>query len=318
MNLKDWCKNSYEVANQLRINTKNSNQRYDVLILVNGLPLVQIELKALRIEPRVAMQQIVDYKRELGNGYTNSLLCFMQLFIVPNRTDAWYFVNNNAQHLSFGADEKFLPLYQFADAANKKICHLAAAFLAKCTLGQMIGRYMVLVASEQKPLMMRPYQIYAVKAIVDCIHQNRGNGYIWHTTGSGKTLTSFKASILLEDNPDIEKCLFVVDRKDLDKQTRDEFNRFQEGCVEQNALGRFRARSRRPDHEGFRSQVALGQTVPRPHKKLFGCRRHSCILLLDLLLPVQIDFPRIPSSLSEVSSHQKVSDDRSLQHFLVV
>jgi type I restriction enzyme R subunit len=104
----------------------------------------------------------------------------------------------------------------------------------KCTLGQAISRYMVLVASEQKLLMMRPYQVYAVKAIVECIHQNSGNGYIWHTTGSGKTLTSFKASTLLKDNPDIEKCLFVVDRKDLDRQTREEFNRFQEGCVEEN------------------------------------------------------------------------------------
>ena len=93
---------------------------------------------------------------------------------------------------------------------------------------------MVLVASEQRLLIMRPYQIYAVKAIVDCIHQNRGNGYIWHTTGSGKTLTSFKASTLLKDNPDIEKCLFVVDRKDLDRQTREEFNKFQEGSVEEN------------------------------------------------------------------------------------
>jgi type I restriction enzyme R subunit len=237
VNLKDWCKNNYEVVNQLRVNTKNSNQRYDVIILVNGLPLVQIELKSLRIEPRVAMQQIVDYKRETGNGYANSLLCFMQLFIVSNRTDTWYFANNNAQHLSFGADEKFLPLYQYADEANKKICHLddfAEAFLPKCTLGQMISRYMVLLEGERKLLMMRPYQIYAVKAIVDCIDQNRGNGYIWHTTGSGKTLTSFKASTLLKDDPDIEKCLFVVDRKDLDRQTRDEFNKFQEGCVEAN------------------------------------------------------------------------------------
>jgi len=91
-----------------------------------------------------------------------------------------------------------------------------------------------LVESEQKLLVMRPYQIYAVKAIVDSIEQNRGNGYIWHTTGSGKTLTSFKASTLLKDNHDIEKCLFVVDRKDLDRQTREEFNKFQEGSVEEN------------------------------------------------------------------------------------
>ena len=99
---------------------------------------------------------------------------------------------------------------------------------------QTISRYMVLIASEQKLMMMRPYQVYAVKQIVDCIHQNCGNGYIWHTTGSGKTLTSFKASTLLKDNPDIEKCIFVVDRKDLDRQTREEFNKFQEGCVEEN------------------------------------------------------------------------------------
>ena len=93
---------------------------------------------------------------------------------------------------------------------------------------------MVLMAGEQKLLMMRPYQVYQVKAILDCIHDNSGNGYIWSTTGSGKTLTSFKASTLLKDNPDIEKCLFVVDRKDLDRQTREEFNKFQEGCVEEN------------------------------------------------------------------------------------
>ena len=93
---------------------------------------------------------------------------------------------------------------------------------------------MVLVVSEQKLMIMRPYQIYAVKAIMDCIDQNRGNGYIWHTTGSGKTLTSFKTSTLLKDNPEIEKCLFVVDRKDLDRQTRLEFNKFQEGRVEEN------------------------------------------------------------------------------------
>ncbi|MFZ3142073.1 type I restriction endonuclease subunit R [Polaromonas sp.] len=237
VNIKDWCKNTFEVVNQLRINTDNSHHRYDVLILINGVPCVQIELKTLGINPRRAMEQIVDYKNDPGNGYTKTLLSFLQLFIVSNRDSTYYFANNNARHFAFNADERFLPIYQFADEANKKITHLdsfAQTFLVKCTLGQTLSRYMVLVASEQKLLMMRPYQVYAVKAIVDCIHQNCGNGYIWHTTGSGKTLTSFKASTLLKDNPDIEKCLFVVDRKDLDRQTREEFNRFQEGCVEEN------------------------------------------------------------------------------------
>ena len=237
VNNKDWCKNDFEVINQLRINTENSHQRYDVIILINGLPVVQIELKKGDISHRKAMQQIVDYKNEPGNGYANSLLCFMQMFIVSNSGRTLYFANNKNQHFAFNADEQFLPVYELADIDNKKINNLhdfADKFLTKCTLGEMISKYMVLVESEQKLLVMRPYQIYAVKAIVDCIKDNRGNGYIWHTTGSGKTLTSFKASTLLKNNPDIEKCLFVVDRKDLDRQTREEFNRFQEGSVEEN------------------------------------------------------------------------------------
>ena len=237
VNIKDWCKNSFEVVNQLRINTDNSHHRYDVILLINGVPVVQIELKTLGISPRRAMEQIVEYKNDPGNGYTKTILCFLQLFIVSNRDRTFYFANNNARHFAFNAEERFLPVYEFADVDNKKIVHLdsfAETFLVKCTLGQTISRYMVLIASEQKLLMMRPYQVYAVKAIVDSIAQDCGNGYIWHTTGSGKTLTSFKASTLLKDNPDIEKCLFVVDRKDLDRQTREEFNKFQEGCVEEN------------------------------------------------------------------------------------
>ncbi|WP_020607000.1 type I restriction endonuclease subunit R [Spirosoma spitsbergense] len=237
VNNKDWCKNDFEVISQLRINTENSHQRYDIILLINGLPIVQIELKNVGITARKAMEQIIDYKNEPGNGYSNSLLCYMQLFIVSNRTNTYYFANNKNQHFAFNADEQFLPIYQLADENNKKITRLdlfTDKFLTKCTLGEMISKYMVLVESEQRLLVMRPYQIYAVKAIVDCIQQNRGNGYIWHTTGSGKTLTSFKASTLLKDNPDIEKCLFVVDRKDLDRQTREEFNKFQEGSVEEN------------------------------------------------------------------------------------
>jgi len=237
VNNKDWCKNDFEVISQLRINTENSHQRYDIILLINGLPVVQIELKKQDISARSAMEQIVKYKSEPGNGYGNSLLCYMQLFIASNKTNTYYFANNQNQHFAFNADEQFLPIYQLADESNKKITHLdlfAEKFLTKCTLGSMISKYMVLVESEQKLLIMRPYQIYAVKAIIDCIQQNRGNGYIWHTTGSGKTLTSFKTATLLKDNTDIEKCLFVVDRKDLDRQTREEFNKFQEGSVEEN------------------------------------------------------------------------------------
>jgi type I restriction enzyme R subunit len=171
------------------------------ILLINGVPAVQIELKALAVRPRRAMQQIVDYKNDPGNGYGKTLLCFIQLFIVSNRTG----------HLVLRQQQR--PTLQF-QCRRTLLAHLPVR-----RRGQQTNH-----PSGQ--------QIYAVKAIVDCIHQNRGNGYVWHTTGSGKTLTSFKASTLLKDNPDLEKCLFVVDRKDLDRQTREEFNRFQEGCVE--------------------------------------------------------------------------------------
>jgi len=237
VNIKDWCKNTFEVVNQLRINTDYSHHRYDVLLLINGVPCVQIELKTLGVNPRRAMEQIVEYKNDPGNGYTKTLLCFMQLFIVSNRDRTYYFANNNARHFAFHTEERFLPVYEFADEGNKKITHLddfTDRFLKKCDLGRTISRYMVLIASEQKLMIMRPYQVYAVQHMVKCIDDDNGNGYIWHTTGSGKTLTSFKASTLLKENDRIHKCVFVVDRKDLDRQTREEFNRFQEGCVEEN------------------------------------------------------------------------------------
>jgi type I restriction enzyme R subunit len=233
----NWCKNTFEVVNQLKINTQNSNQRYDVVILINGLPLVQIELKNHGINPRKAMQQIIDYKQDKGNGYLNSLLCFIQLFIVSNQSETFYFTNNNDEFLQFDAKEQFLPIYHWADTTNNKINDLdkfADCLLDKYALGEMLSKYMVLVNTERRLLIMRPYQIYAVKAIVNTIDSKGGNGYIWHTTGSGKTLTSFKASTLLKSNADIYKCLFVVDRKDLDRQTRQEFNKFQDGCVEEN------------------------------------------------------------------------------------
>lgn len=237
VNLQNWCKNDYEVINQLRINTHSSYHRYDVIILINGLPLVQVELKAHGVSPRVAIKQIVDYKNDRANGYEHTLLAFMQLFIVSNEADTFYFANNPKEALTFDEKEQFLPVCRWANEQNKKISHLhefAREVLYKCALGELISRYMVLVETEEKLIIMRPYQIYAVKKMVECIENNSGNGYIWHTTGSGKTLTSFKAATLLKDNPHIAKCLFVVDRKDLDKQTREEFNKFQKDCVEEN------------------------------------------------------------------------------------
>ncbi len=294
VNLKDWCKNHFEVIHQLRINTDYSHHRYDVLILINGVPCVQIELKTLGVNPKKAMEQIVEYKNDPGNGYTKTLLCFLQLFIVSNRDRTYYFANNNARHFAFNAEERFLPVYEFADEANKKITHLddfAVRFLQKCDLGKTISRYMVLIQSEQKLMIMRPYQVYAVQQIVKCIEDNAGNGYIWHTTGSGKTLTSFKASTLLKQNDNIQKCLFVVDRKDLDRQTREEFNRFQEGCVEENT--NTAALVRRLRSEDYADKVIvttiqkLGLALDENSKRNMQRKRNDQPTFKELLEPLQ-------------------------------
>ena len=124
VNLDDWCKNSFEVVNQLRINTDYSHHRFDVVLLINGVPVVQIELKTLGINPRRAIEQVVDYKTDPGNGFTRTLLCFMQVFIVSNRDSTYYFANNNNRHFSFNADERFLPIYQYAAPDNTKITGL--------------------------------------------------------------------------------------------------------------------------------------------------------------------------------------------------
>ena len=237
VNIKDWCRNDFEFIRQPRINTQNSHHKYDIVLLINGIPVVQVELKNRSVSPRQAMKQIVQYKKDAGNSYTKTLMCFIQMFIVSNDNKTQYFANNNAEHFKFDVHEGFLPIYEWAHYDNKKVSVLddfADAFLRKCTLGEMISRYMVLVEGEEKLVMMRPYQVYAVQKIMKRVKETTGNGYIWHTTGSGKTLTSFKASTLMKDDPSIKKCLFVVDRKDLDRQTRDEFNRFAPNCVEEN------------------------------------------------------------------------------------
>lgn len=141
VNINDWCKNTFEVVHQLRINTDNSHHRYDAIILINGIPCVQIELKTLGVNPRRAMEQIVEYKNDPGNGYFRTLLCFMQLFVVSNRGRTFYFANNNTRHFAFNADERFLPVYEFADEGNRKISHLddfAEKFLHKRTFGKAV------------------------------------------------------------------------------------------------------------------------------------------------------------------------------------
>lgn len=222
-----WCKNQYQVTHQVTMTGKYTN-RYDVTLLVNGLPLVQIELKRRGLEMKEAFNQTNRYHRHsFSAGY--GLFGFIQLFVISNGVNTKYYANNPVNK------RDFKQTFFWADVENKKITQLsefAEAFLEKCQLSKMITKYIVLNESEQMLMALRPYQYFAVEAIVEQVRNTTKNGYIWHTTGSGKTLTSFKTAQILTQSPLVHKVVFVVDRKDLDYQTIKEFNSFSEGSVD--------------------------------------------------------------------------------------
>lgn len=222
-----WCKNEYQVTNQVTMKGTYTN-RYDVTILVNGLPLVQIELKRRGLELKEAFNQTNRYHRHsFSAGY--GLFNYIQLFVISNGVNTKYYANNPVNK------RDFKQTFFWADAENNKITQLnefAEAFLEKCQLSKMITKYVVLNESEKMLMVLRPYQYFAVEAIVERVRETEKNGYIWHTTGSGKTLTSFKTAQILTGSPHVHKVVFVVDRKDLDYQTIKEFNSFSEGSVD--------------------------------------------------------------------------------------
>lgn len=223
LNTKDYCKNIFQVANQITMIRKFEN-RYDVTLLINGLPLIQIELKKEGMEIGQAFDQI---KRYMKDSYYDSLFNYIQLFVISNGVNTKYFANNEADKVNFEftfnwkdkENNNILPLNKFADC-----------FLERCMLVKVISRYMVLNEEYNSLMVLRPYQIHAVERVLERVEAN-GNGYVWHTTGSGKTLTSFKLSQLLAKREDVDKVVFVVDRKDLDTQTNEEFNKFSKDCV---------------------------------------------------------------------------------------
>lgn len=222
-NTKDWCKNIFQVTHQTTVEGKYTN-RYDVTILINGLPLVQIELKRRGIDMKEAFNQIKRYKRHSYFG----LYKFIQLFVISNGVETKYFANGD-QELNYGFT------FNWTDPDNTRINNLeqfCVFFLDRCHIGKMIARYMIINETEKMLMVMRPYQVYAVENIVSRALDTSNNGYIWHTTGSGKTITSFKTSQILSLEPSINQVFFLVDRKDLDKQTLDEFNKFDPGCVD--------------------------------------------------------------------------------------
>lgn len=222
-NTKDWCKNIFQVTHQTTVEGMYVN-RYDITILINGLPLVQIELKKRGNDLKEAFNQIKRYKRHSYMG----LYKYIQLFVISNGVGTKYFANGD-QELNYGFT------FYWTDSQNNRITTLeqfCLFFLDRCHIAKMIARYMIINETEKMLLVMRPYQVYAVENIVDRALNTNNNGYIWHTTGSGKTITSFKTSKILSLEPSINQVFFLVDRKDLDKQTLDEFNKFDPGCVD--------------------------------------------------------------------------------------
>ncbi|MEB5784451.1 type I restriction endonuclease subunit R [Staphylococcus pseudoxylosus] len=223
MNIKKWCQNTFQVTNQVSVNDTHKS-RYDVTVLINGLPLIQIELKRSGIAITEAFNQIERYRRQ---NYTG-LFRFIQMFVVSNKMETRYYANS---------DQKIMKSHMFywSDEKNERINMLKdfiESFLEPCHIAKMISRYMIINETDKILMALRPYQVYAVEALLNRAIETNNNGYIWHTTGSGKTLTSFKASQILAQEPDIKKVIFLVDRKDLDGQTLGEFNKFESDSVD--------------------------------------------------------------------------------------
>lgn len=225
--------NIFQVTNQITIKGLYEN-RSDVTILVNGLPLVQIELKRSGVRLKKAFYQVQRYQR---HSYSyKALFQYIQIFVISNEENTRYFSNNSELNYAF--------TFSWADEYNLKknrLTDFAATFLDKKHLGNMLTKYIVTNETMKALMILRPYQYYAVEKIIDRVknYPNR-NGYIWHTTGSGKTLTSFKASQILSSLNGIDKVIFCVDRKDLDYQTSKEFNAFSKGSVgDVNNTGQF-------------------------------------------------------------------------------
>lgn len=222
LNKNHWCQNEFQVSNQITMEGRKTC-RYDVTILINGLPLVQIELKKRGVELKQAYNQVQRYQKTSFRG----LFDYIQLFVISNGVNTRYFANNPNCGYKF--------TFNWTLPNNEPVNDLsqfAAHFFDKCTMGKMISKYIVLHEGDKCLMVLRPYQYYAVEKILDRVQNTNKNGYIWHTTGAGKTLTSFKAAQLVAELDGIDKVLFVVDRHDLDTQTKSEYEAFEPGAVD--------------------------------------------------------------------------------------
>ena len=226
INSEHWCQNQFQVTHQVTMEGKYKN-RYDVTLLINGLPLVQIEIKRRGLELKEAFNQINRYQRH-SFGANSALFQYLQIFVISNGVNTKYYANNRHQ--------SFKQTFYWTDKENKRLTNIVngftSEFLEPCHISKMICKYIVLNEANKILMVLRPYQYYAAEALIDRVKNSNKNGYIWHTTGSGKTLTSFKASQILMNLPQVKKVVFVVDRKDLDYQTTKEFNSFSKGSID--------------------------------------------------------------------------------------
>ncbi|MFR3030399.1 MAG: DEAD/DEAH box helicase family protein [Blautia sp.] len=229
-------RNIYQVTHQVTMDAAHKDDvvyknRYDVTILINGLPVVQVELKRPGVEISEAINQINRYRKFSFKG----LFRYLQLFVVSNSVQTKYFCNEN--EMDGGVYSPILKslVFFWTDANNTRINKLdefTAEFLRRSTITEMLDKYMVIKTTEPVLMVMRPYQIYAVKAAKRRVLDSNQNGYVFACTGSGKTLTSFKLAQLLREEPRVDKVIFLIDRKDLDDQTVDEYNSFEKDCVD--------------------------------------------------------------------------------------
>lgn len=222
-----WCQNEFQVTQQIEMEGTYKN-RYDVTILINGLPLVQIELKRRGLELKEAFNQTNRYERH-SYGAGQGLFQFIQIFVISNGVNTKYYANSPLKARSFKQT------FYWSDVENKlntQLSTFADIFLEPCHISKMICKYVVLNESQKILMVLRPYQFYAVEAIIERVKNTTDYGYVWHTTGSGKTLTSFKAAQILTNLPQVHKVVFVVDRRDLDYQTTKEFNAFSKGSID--------------------------------------------------------------------------------------
>ena len=274
INKQQWCQNEFQVSNQITVEGRKKC-RYDVTILINGLPLVQIELKRRGVELKEAYNQIQRYHKTSFHG----LFDYIQLFVISNGVNTRYFANNPNSGYKF--------TFNWTDQENvpfNDLSRFAYFFFDKCTLGKIISKYIVLHEGDKCLMVLRPYQFYAVEQILDRVQNSNKNGYIWHTTGAGKTLTSFKAAQLVSEMEGIDKVMFVVDRHDLDTQTQSEYEAFEPGAVDNTDNTRHLINRLRGDSKIIITTIQkLNCAVTRHYynERIQGVRNQKVVMIFD-------------------------------------